>query len=125
MCRVLELANVTMALRRLDDDEKKIVAREGLNIIEAPLDGRINAVALISEAGLYKLLGSRSKPQAAAALPSTEDAVLAAVPMILVNNASPTESSAGGQNQQVSSCMCIRGSAPGDRQGVDGASPLR
>lgn len=56
VCRVLEMANVTMALRILDEDEK------GLNSIET-LGGRQD-LNCISEPGLYKLMARSRKPEA-------------------------------------------------------------
>lgn len=56
VCRVLELANITMALRVLDDDER------GVNTIE--VGGRDQSVNIISEPGLYKLLSRSRKPEA-------------------------------------------------------------
>lgn len=55
-CRAIELSNVTMALRILDDDEK------GLRIVETP--GGNQEVSVISEPGLYKLLARSHKPEA-------------------------------------------------------------
>lgn len=59
VCRVLELGNPTMALERLDEDEKALISIEGLS--------RGNDTAnIINEPGLYTfILGSR-KPQAKA-----------------------------------------------------------
>lgn len=55
-CRILDLANVTMALRGLDDDEK------GLSIVETLRgDQELN---VISEPGLYRLMGRTRKPAA-------------------------------------------------------------
>ena len=56
VCRVLELDNVSMALRVLDPDEK------GGNIVDT-LGGR-QQVSIISEPGLYKLLSRSRKPEA-------------------------------------------------------------
>lgn len=53
VCRVLELGNPTMALERLDEDEKALISIEGLS------RGNDNA-NIINEPGLYTLiLGSR------------------------------------------------------------------
>lgn len=58
VCRVLGLDNTTMALKRLDQDEK------GLNSIETP--GGSQEVNIISEPGLYSLIAISRKPQAKA-----------------------------------------------------------
>ncbi|MCG9065192.1 Bro-N domain-containing protein [Laribacter hongkongensis] len=57
VCAALEITNVTMALRRLDDDEQALSSIEGIS------KGN-DAANIINEAGLYSLvLGSR-KPEA-------------------------------------------------------------
>lgn len=56
VCRALELSNVTMALRVLDDDEK------GLRTIETP--GGEQEVNCVTEPGLYKLVARSRKPEA-------------------------------------------------------------
>lgn len=59
VCRALDLGNITMALDRVDSDEKTFSSNEGIHV--GP--GNPN-VALINEPGLYSLvLGSR-KPEA-------------------------------------------------------------
>jgi anti-repressor protein len=56
VCRILELDNVTAALRILDADEK------GLTTNKTP--GGDQSVNSISEPGLYKLLGRSRRPEA-------------------------------------------------------------
>lgn len=56
VCRTLELTNVTMALRVLDEDEK------GLKIVETL--GGDQQVNFITEPGLYKLISRSRKPEA-------------------------------------------------------------
>ncbi|WP_075595411.1 phage antirepressor [Novacetimonas hansenii] len=56
VCRVLELSNVTMALRVLDEDEK------GLKSIET-LGGK-QEVNCVTEPGIYKLVSRSRKPEA-------------------------------------------------------------
>ncbi|WP_159259987.1 BRO family protein [Komagataeibacter xylinus] len=56
VCRVLELSNVTMTLRVLDEDEK------GLKSIET-LGGK-QEVNCVTEPGLYKLISRSRKPEA-------------------------------------------------------------
>lgn len=56
VCRAIDLGNPSMALDRLDDDEK------GLNSIDT-LGGRQN-VQTVTEAGLYSLVLSSRKPEA-------------------------------------------------------------
>lgn len=59
ICRALGIGNPTMALIRLDDDEKNT-----LNIIEGtPGNPNVN---IISEAGMYKLMSTSRKPEARA-----------------------------------------------------------
>jgi anti-repressor protein len=59
VCRVLELGNPTMALERLDEDEKALISIEGLS--------RGNDTAnIINEPGLYTLILGSRKPQAKA-----------------------------------------------------------
>lgn len=59
VCRVLELGNPTMALERLDEDEKALISIEGLS------RGNDNA-NIINEPGLYALILGSRKPQAKA-----------------------------------------------------------
>ena len=59
VCRVLELGNPTMALERLDEDEKALISIEGLS------RGNDNA-NIINEPGLYTLILGSRKPQAKA-----------------------------------------------------------
>lgn len=61
VCRVLELGNVTEALRNLDEDEKA-----DLRITEVSSNGVTQArkVNTISESGLYALIFRSRKPQA-------------------------------------------------------------
>jgi prophage antirepressor-like protein len=59
VCRVLELGNPTMALERLDEDEKALISIEGLS------RGNDNA-NIINEPGLYTLILGSRKPQARA-----------------------------------------------------------
>lgn len=56
VCRVLELDNVAMAVRVLDPDEK------GVNTVDTP--GGSQQMTIISEPGVYKLLGRSRKPEA-------------------------------------------------------------
>lgn len=57
VCRVLELGNPTMALERLDEDEKALISIEGLS--------RGNDTGnIINEPGLYTLILGSRKPQA-------------------------------------------------------------
>lgn len=59
VCRVLELGNTTMALERLDEDEKALISIEGLS--------RGNDTGnIINEPGLYTLILGSRKPQARA-----------------------------------------------------------
>lgn len=54
VCDILEIGNASMALERLDDDEK------GISLIETP--GGKQKVGVVNEAGLYALvLGSRKQ----------------------------------------------------------------
>jgi prophage antirepressor-like protein len=63
VCRIFELANVTMALRILDEDEKHtLTIVEGGNINGLGTVGAMPTV--ISEPGLYKLMGRSRKPEA-------------------------------------------------------------
>jgi prophage antirepressor-like protein len=56
VCRVLELDNVAMAIRILDPDEK------GVNTVDTL--GGPQQMSMVSEPGLYKLLGRSRKPEA-------------------------------------------------------------
>ncbi len=56
ICDVLGLADVTSALRTLDDDEKLVRKISGA--------GQIREMATITEPGLYKLIMRSSKPEA-------------------------------------------------------------
>ena len=73
VCRALDLGNTTMALLRLNDDEKKIIDLNGvtntLNNIEGIADavsgGWIkNEVNIVNEPGLYRLIFQSNKPNA-------------------------------------------------------------
>lgn len=56
-CSALDLPNVTMALKRLDEDEQALISIEGIS--------RGNAlVNVITEAGLYTLILGSRKPEA-------------------------------------------------------------
>jgi len=57
ICKALELGNVTMALRRLDDDE------QALNTIEGISRGN-DKTNIINESGLYSLILRSRKPEA-------------------------------------------------------------
>jgi prophage antirepressor-like protein len=54
-CRALDLANVSQAVSRLDDDERTLITGEGL-----PFAG----ITLVSESGLYSLILVSRKPEA-------------------------------------------------------------
>lgn len=56
VCDVLGLTNITEALRALDDDEK------GFSTADTP--GGPQQMAIISEAGLYRLIFKSRKPEA-------------------------------------------------------------
>ncbi|MCA1027826.1 phage antirepressor [Cytobacillus kochii] len=56
VCDVLAIGNTSMALRRLDEDEK------GVNTIETL--GGVQSMTTINEAGLYSLILSSRKPEA-------------------------------------------------------------
>lgn len=62
VCRVLGQTNPTVALSRLDDDERMIVNLNTLNITEG-IRGNPNATA-INESGLYALILTSRKPAA-------------------------------------------------------------
>lgn len=56
VCRILDLANVSMALRILDEDEK------GVSTVDTP--GGTQQISCVSEPGMYKLVGRSRKPEA-------------------------------------------------------------
>lgn len=56
VCRALGLAHVATTLRKLDDDEK------GVQIVHTP--GGHQSVAMVSEPGVYKLIGRSKRPEA-------------------------------------------------------------
>ena len=56
ICNVLELTNPTKALQGLDEDEK------GLTIVQSL--GGAQQTSIVSEPGLYKLIGRSRKPEA-------------------------------------------------------------
>jgi prophage antirepressor-like protein len=65
VCAILELTNVGKALERLDEDEKRVLARESLdNMITLSDDDHIARLSVISESGLYALALSSRKPEA-------------------------------------------------------------
>jgi anti-repressor protein len=61
VCRILGLGNTTMAVRRLDDEEKS-----RFNRIEAGIKASGNPVPVVNESGLYKLIMRSDKPEAKA-----------------------------------------------------------
>lgn len=64
VCTVLDVANVSQALTRLDNDEKGIISNEGL--IEQGLSNNApgTAINIINESGLYSLILGSRKPEA-------------------------------------------------------------
>lgn len=59
VCEALDIGNVTMALRRLDDDEQALSSIEGIH------SGAGNpTVNIINESGLYSLILGSRKPEA-------------------------------------------------------------
>jgi prophage antirepressor-like protein len=56
VCRALDLDNVTRAVERLDDDEKRLTSIQGIP----------NQVNIINESGLYSLILTSRKPEAKA-----------------------------------------------------------
>lgn len=56
LCRILALGNPTMALRKLDDDQK------GLNLIETP--GGPQELNIVCESGMWTLVLRSDKPEA-------------------------------------------------------------
>lgn len=71
VCAILGLANVTMAMRKLDDDQIT------LNLIEGASNGK--PVNLVSESGLWTLVLRSDKPQAVAIRRWLTDTVLPAL----------------------------------------------
>jgi prophage antirepressor-like protein len=62
VCAVLEHSNPTMAIRRLDDDDKQVIDLSALNNNEG---GKINSLGtIVSESGLYALILTSRKPEA-------------------------------------------------------------
>jgi prophage antirepressor-like protein len=60
VCRILELNNVTEALRNLDDDEKFALS----NTEGKFADNRAREINVVSESGLYNLIFRSRKPEA-------------------------------------------------------------
>lgn len=56
VCRVLELADVSSSLRKLDDDEK--------GTHNLPTLGGTQSMLIINESGLYRLVFASRKPEA-------------------------------------------------------------
>lgn len=71
VCRILDLSNVTKAVRILDEDERKSYDTfrdrnfQGANINDLGVGTGNNVVTVISEPGLYKLIARSRKPEAA------------------------------------------------------------
>jgi prophage antirepressor-like protein len=59
VCAVLDIGNTSMAASRLDADEKHT-----LSVAEGIADARVQALIVISEPGLYRLILRSDKPQA-------------------------------------------------------------
>ncbi|MEU6725512.1 BRO family protein [Nonomuraea wenchangensis] len=67
VCMILKHSNVTMAVKSLEEDERRVVHRgssEALNFPDLFADQRIHSVTLINESGFYAL-AFRSKVQKA------------------------------------------------------------
>lgn len=56
ICNVLEISNNRDALEKLDDDEKGVALTDTL--------GGTQQLSIVSEPGLYKLIGRSRKPEA-------------------------------------------------------------
>lgn len=56
VCRILELGNITEALRRLDEDE--------LTSVKLNSGGQMREMKLVNEPGLYRLIFASRKPEA-------------------------------------------------------------
>lgn len=69
VCAILKHSNVTMAVKGLDDDEKRTIERsssEALNFPSTFADLRIQSITLINESGLYTLVMRSHVPAAKA-----------------------------------------------------------
>ena len=83
VCRVLEINNPHMALKRLDSDEKS-----GVNTVDP--HGREQKTNIINESGLYSLILTSRKPQAHAFKRWITHEVIPAIRKTGSYNASPT-----------------------------------
>jgi prophage antirepressor-like protein len=63
VCRVLEHANPTVALRRLEDDEKQVIDPK-LFLGSSVAGGGAQSMNIVSESGLYALILTSNKPAA-------------------------------------------------------------
>ena len=67
VCKVLAHTNPSMALSRLDDDERKSLKYNSLNISEGVINQQLNPnqeIIVINESGLYSLILTSRKPEA-------------------------------------------------------------
>lgn len=67
VCAALELPNITMALKRLDEDESQVIDFSTLNSIEGAKNQQLNPgqkINIINESGLYSLILTSRKPEA-------------------------------------------------------------
>lgn len=69
VCAVLDHSNVSMALKRLDEDEKQVIDSATLNISEGRENQTLSdfgpqTVNIINESGLYSLILTSRKPEA-------------------------------------------------------------
>lgn len=63
VCRILGITNVTQALSRLDEDELTLISNEGQNL-RTEGQGGPQALNLVSEPGVYRLVFTSRKPVA-------------------------------------------------------------
>ncbi|MBK8963379.1 MAG: hypothetical protein IPM75_09935 [Candidatus Competibacteraceae bacterium] len=69
VCAALELPNITMALKRLDEDESQVIDFSTLNSIEGRENQALSnfdpkSINIINESGLYSLILTSRKPEA-------------------------------------------------------------
>lgn len=69
VCSAIELPNITMALKRLDEDEMQVIDFATLNTIEGRENQQLSnfspkTINIINESGLYSLILTSRKPEA-------------------------------------------------------------
>ncbi|NJM13838.1 MAG: hypothetical protein HC889_20115 [Synechococcaceae cyanobacterium SM1_2_3] len=67
VCAAIEIRNPSAALKRLDDDERKLLKNNSIDVADGVINQQLNAeqkINIINESGLYSLILTSRKPEA-------------------------------------------------------------